>query len=155
MGVGCIGIDAQNDGRVGFLGRGGENYFAGAGGQVLGGVFTIPEKPGALGGDIDTERFPIQFFRVAHGCVGDGAPVHLNRVFPGNDVVIQFAVDRVVCQKMGHGGCVGEVIDGHDLDVFMLQGRPEHQPADSAKSVNTDFDCHMLSPCCGGAVVES
>jgi hypothetical protein len=51
---------------------------------VFGGVFTIPEKPGALGGDVYAICLPIQLFRVAYGCISDRVPIHFNGVFLGD-----------------------------------------------------------------------
>jgi hypothetical protein len=46
---------------------------------------------------------------------------------------------------MRHGGGTGQVVDGDDLDVRMFHGGPKHQPSDSSKAIDADFDAHACS----------
>jgi hypothetical protein len=64
-------IDAHDDGGIWLFGRGGDNDFAGACGEVLGCVFVVPEQAGALHGDIDAQLLPGKLRRVFDGGVGN------------------------------------------------------------------------------------
>jgi len=53
----------------------------------------------------------------------------------------------IVLQHVGQVFRIEQVVDGNDLDVFeVLADSTEHHTADTAKTVNTNFDCHSFSP---------
>jgi hypothetical protein len=121
------------------------SHLAGAGGQVLGRVVTVPEKAGAFAGNVHTVFLPGQLFGIFDGRVGDGLAVDLDGAVFGFDVHIQFGMDRIILQQVGHGCRIGQVIDGHDFHVRMVHGGPENHATDSAKAVDADFDAHLSS----------
>jgi hypothetical protein len=39
----------------------------------------------------------------------------------------------------------GEIVDGNELEVWILQGCAENVAPDPSKSIDTYFDCHFSS----------
>lgn len=63
---------------------------------------------------------------------------------------LELAVHGIVLQQVAQGGHIDErVVDGNDLDVGVIQGSPEHQPADAAEAI----DSHA-NPASGDANLE-
>ena len=62
-----VEVDAEGDGHVGLLGRGGDDHLLGARLEVLGGVVAGGEEAGRLDHDVDAEVAPGQRRRVALG----------------------------------------------------------------------------------------
>ena len=57
------------------------------------------------------------------------------------------AVNAVVLQQRGQRLVVGQVVDAHDLEhVGLGHQAAEHQPADTAESIDTDANCHDIPP---------
>jgi hypothetical protein len=62
-------------------------------------------------------RAPVGLGRVALGEDLDGLAVDGDRVLVVGDLALETAQDRVVLEQVRQGLVVGQVVDGHDLDV--------------------------------------
>ena len=52
---------------------------------------------------------------------------------------------RVVLQQVGQRGGVGQIVDGHEVDVLVLHGGAHDVAADAPEPVDADFHCHRLT----------
>src|SRR5690606_37210942 len=137
-------VDAHDDGQVLALGRGGDDDLLGAGLEVLLGVLGLGEEAGGLDDDVHAEVAPGQLGRVALGERLHGDAADRDGVLVDLDLAGQGAQHRVVLEQVGQGRLVGEVVDGHDLDVAARGGldRPPEVAADSSESVHAYTDGH-------------
>ena len=51
-------------------------------------------------------------------------------------------MDGVVFEQMRQGFGVGKIVDCNDLDPLLFHCGAEYHPPDSAKTVDTQSDCH-------------
>ena len=144
--VGLV-VDAENDGHVGTLGGGRDDHLLGAGVQVAGGVLALGELAGRLDHHIDPERLPGQLGGVAELQGRHFVAVDADAVLAGGDLAGEAAVHRVVLEQVAQGSRVGDVVDGHDLELRVaFHDGPYEEAADSSEPVDTDLDCHTKLP---------
>ena len=127
------------------LRRDGQEDLLGAGLEVLGARLAGGEDPGGLHDEVDLVGGVGQVGRVTLGGDGDLLPVDGDRALTGADLAVVAAVNRVVRQQVSQGGCVGEVVDGHDLHAGGGLDDSEDVPSDAAEAVDTNVDGH---DCC-------
>jgi hypothetical protein len=74
----------------------------------------------------------------------DRAAVDADLVSRGADVTGEGPIRRVVLQKVGVGLCVGQVVDGDDVQLVRVQvvNSFVDLPADAAEAVNAYADGH-------------
>jgi hypothetical protein len=65
----------------------------------------------------------------------------------GLHVLLEIAQDGVVFQEVGEGLGVGDVVDGHEFQVLVVQGGPQDVPPDPTEPVDADADGHARSSC--------
>jgi hypothetical protein len=56
---------------------------------------------------------------------------------------VQGTEDGVVLEKVSESFRIGEVVGGNKLNVRIMKAGANDIPADTAETVNTNFDCHM------------
>jgi hypothetical protein len=56
----------------------------------------------------------------------------------------QHAVDAVVLDQVRHCLVVGDVVDGCDFKLWMVDQQPEKIPADASEAVDGDFCFQMV-----------
>src|SRR5450432_3399486 len=61
------------------------------------------------------------------------------------DFLVQAAEHRIVLGEMGERGGVGEVVDGDEIDILIVQTGAHYVAADAAKSVDCYFHWHTSS----------
>src|SRR5208283_1872704 len=54
----------------------------------------------------------------------------------------KIAENRVVLEKVGQGGRAGEIVYGDDIDVRIVEGCAEYIAANTAKTIDANFNCH-------------
>ena len=149
MRLGVVGlvIHPDHDGDILALRRRGDHDLFGPGRQVLSRPVTITEYPGRFEHQIDSEILPGEPPRIALGQHLDCLPVDHERVTRELDGPFKATVNRVVGQEVSQGGGIGEIVDGHELEVLilLLGGSTKNVPTDAAEAVDSDFDGHRFS----------
>src|SRR6267154_1522646 len=107
-------------------------------------VRTLGEKAGGFNDNIRANRRPINFggifgleYLEALAFDGDG-------VIGMRDFVRQIAEDGVVLQKMSESFRVGHVVDGDELDFFVVERGAHDITADAAEAVDAYLDGHTF-----------
>ena len=57
----------------------------------------------------------------------------------------QVAEDRIIFQKVSEGFGVGEIVYGHDIDVFVVECSTKDVATNTSKAVNANFHSHVAS----------
>ncbi len=88
---------------------------------------------------------PVDFFRVA--ACGNADVLAIDDEFALFEVIVYGAVEAtvhcVVFEHVSHVVHGNQVVDAHHFDVVVRAGCTEHQTADTAETVDTDFNsCH-------------
>ena len=67
-----------------------------------------------------------------------------HHAFAGFDGAGEAAMDAVVLQQVRVGVVVGQIVDRDDLDIVAARfvNSPQHQPADTAKSIDGNLNSH-------------
>src|SRR6266516_2854870 len=68
--------------------------------------------------------------------------VDIDIVFAKLDAGLQVAEYRVVLEKMSECFGIRDVIDGNDIDAFVVHSRAEKIASDPAKTVDAYSNCH-------------
>jgi len=101
------------------------------------------EDSGRLADVVGTGSSPGNFSGVLGGVDVDDDTVDYEIAVLGLDGAVESAVDGIVLEEVDHVVEIHEgVVDGHNLDVFVLGGGAEHQAANAAKSVNSHLNRH-------------
>jgi len=137
-------VHAHHHGDVRILGRGADHHLPRALVQVKGCLRPFGEVPRALDHHIYVEIAPGQHLHIRGRKDLDSPALENQDVVGMGDLSRPHAVDAVVLQKMGKGGGVGEVIDGHHFEIGpFLDGGPQEQPPDAPKPVDGDLGTHL------------
>src|SRR5262249_24527292 len=135
-------VDAEHDGDVGILGRRGDDDLLRSRLQMLRGGGGVAEDAGRLDDHLDAELLPGQAGRILQR-----RHPHLSSVDEDGSVLrVHFgrkvAVNGVVLEQVGERLGVGQIIDTDDLDVAIVEGRPEEDATDAAEAVHADPSTH-------------
>ena len=95
---------------------------------------------------VDAQLAPRQVLGIALAQDLHGMAVGHEAVLGDLDRIEGAAVDRVILQQVSHRRDVAEVVDGHDLDLRVLDHGAVRQTSDAAETVDAYFDCHCVSP---------
>ena len=145
--VDLVEVDPERDRHVRVLRGGGDDHPFGTGFEVLGGTVAVGEEPGRLDHDAHTELTPRQLCRIALGEHLERLAVEVDLVADRLDVAGKRPKHRVVLEQVGERVGVGDVVDGHEVDIELpLPGRPEEVPADATEAVDADLDGHADLP---------
>src|SRR5689334_20221447 len=109
--------------------------------------FLAREKPGAFKNDVDPERAPRQLGGIALRDHFDATTVHHHRVTIDFDGPLELAMRGVVTREMRVRLGVSEIVQRDYLDRVLLAAlvmSTQDVAADSAVTVNRDFDGHVL-----------
>ncbi len=101
----------------------------------------VGEEAGAFERDLDPEGLVRQVRRVAFGRDLDPLAVDDHHVALGADFAGPFAVDAVALEQQGIGGCVGQIVDRHQLEpvIVAAQDGARDEPADATETI----DCNL------------
>jgi hypothetical protein len=70
-----------------------------------------------------------------------------DRLLAGLDPAREAAEDRVVLEQVAERRRVGDVVDGHELELgARLVSGPEEVPPDPTEPVDPDLHCHLVPP---------
>src|SRR5580704_1365961 len=107
-------------------------------------VGALGEKASGFDDEVRADAGPIYFARILHlenlerfaldgyGIVGVG------------DVVRKIAENRVVLEQVREGFGVGNIVDGDELDVLVIERSAHDIPSDAAEAVDTYLDGHYF-----------
>ena len=137
-------IDADHDGRVGVLAWRRDEHLAGAALEVERRVVAGAELASGLHDDVHAEAAPVDGRRVPRGQHSDGLAVDGDRVAGVPDRRGQPAIGGVELEQMRERTGIGDVVDGDDVQVTMVQRAPDESAANPAEAVNADSDRHYL-----------
>ena len=85
---------------------------------------------------------PGQVGGIALGKHGDALAVDDDGVLGGGHVAAELTVHGVVLQHIGQIIRGAEVVDADDLDLRVIQRSAHDHAADTAETIDTDFDAH-------------
>src|SRR5437667_521428 len=142
--VGLV-VHAQDESGVGAIGRGGDDHFFHGSAEMLLGVNTLGEEAGGFDDDMRAYGSPIDFVGIlglenleALAFDGDG-------VIGMRHLVVQNAEDGVVLQKVRESLRVGDVVDGDELDVLIVERSTHNVATDAAEAVDANLNGHSSS----------
>ena len=137
-------VHAVNDGLQVVASRSGDDNLLGAGIDMslalsLGGVET-----GALQHNVNADLAPGQILGVLLSIDLDGLAVDSDGILASLNLVSQSiaALSRVVLQQMSQHSGAGQVVDSNDLVALGVEHLTESQTADTAKTINSNFNRH-------------
>ena len=110
--------------------------------------FAFGEEAGGFNDNIHAHTVPGDFRRIAMGEHFYCITVNSQLAFARLDRQRQGAEQGVVFQQVRQRFAVGQVVNRHDLDLFIIQGGAENVAPDAAKAVNTDLHHNCLLMCC-------
>src|SRR5271165_4028205 len=95
----------------------------------------LGELSRGLDDDLRPYRRPVQLRRVLLGEDLDLLAIDGNRVRLSGNLVGKIAQDRVVLQKMGQCLGIGEIVDGNEIQIRIVESCAKNIPANAAKTV--------------------
>ena len=138
-------VHAHHEHRSVVLGRSGHDDRLRAGLDVAFGLRLLEEEAGRFANVLGADIAPLQVGRILLRGQADFLAVDDQTAVAGFDGALERAVNAVILQHVRKLLRVEQVVDADHFDLGVLHRRPEHQPADSAETVNTNFDCHGMS----------
>ena len=141
-----VGVDAQDQREVGFLGRRRDDDLLGARVEVELRLLAVGEQARGLEHDVDAEVLPRQLAGVADRQHLEAVAADGDGVARGLHVLRQVAENRVVLEQVRQGLRVREVVDRHEIEFLLAEGGAQDVAADPPEPVDTDFQTHELSP---------
>src|SRR6266481_373239 len=124
-------VHAEDEGGVRAVGRRGDNDFFHRRAKMLLRVGALGKKTGGFDDDVRADRGPVNFGRIFRLENLEALPFHGDGVFGVRDGVRQVAEDGVVLQKVCERLGIGDVIDGDELNVLVVE-RGTHDVASDA-----------------------
>ena len=114
----------------------------GTGGDMTGGLLLGQEQAGRLDDILGAHLGPGQIGGITLGGNGDGLAVDHDVVALGIDVTVELAVHGVVLHHISQIVGGAQIIDAYDLDLGMIQGAAQNHAADTAKTIDANFNAH-------------
>jgi len=142
--VGLV-VDAKDQGSVGPVGGRGDDDFFYRTTEMLLCVNALREEAGGFDDDVRADAGPIDFGRILHLENLEGFALDGDGVVGVSDVVREIAKDGIVFEQVREGLGVGDVVDGDELDVLVVERGAHDVPSDAAEAVDADLDGHTTS----------
>ena len=139
-------VHSQDQHQVGALGGGGDDDLLGSRGQVFRRVVAAGEEPRRFEDDVDAEVAPGQRRGITLREHLERARADTDRVAVDRHGVRQVSEDRVVLQQVGEGVGAGDVVDGHELELCLIERCAQDVAPDPSESVDADPDGHGCLP---------
>ena len=110
------------------------------------GLLRVAEDTGGLDDDVDIVLAPRDVVRVLFGEGGDAVAVDRDGFIVVLDFSVEPAQHGVELQQIDQVLVVGQVVDGHDLEVGIALGDcSEETPANAAETINANAGSHVKS----------
>ena len=140
-GIGVV-IDAHHEHGGIVLGGGGHDHVLGAGGNMTGRLLLGQEQTGGFDDVFGAYLGPRQVGGIALGGYGNGLAVDDDIVALGVNVTVESAVHGVVFHHIGQIVGGAKIIDAHDLDLRVSHGTAQNHAANTAKTIDANFNAH-------------
>ena len=140
-GIGVL-VDAHDEHGGVVLGGGGHHHMLGTGGDVAGSLLLGQEQTGGFDDVLGAHLGPGQVGGVTLGKHGDGSAVDDDGVLGAADLAGELAVHGVIFQHIGQIVSGTQIVDAHDLDLGVVHAAAHDHTADTAETIDTDFDAH-------------
>src|SRR6266404_4318156 len=137
-------VHAEDEGGVRSIGRRGDDDFFHRCAKMLLRVGALGEKTGGLDDDVRADRGPVDFGRIFRLENLEALPFHGDGAFGVRDGVRQVAEDGVVLQKVCERLGIGDVIDGDELNVLVVERGAHDVASDAAEAVDADLNGHYF-----------
>jgi hypothetical protein len=105
-------------------------------------IFRFREAARGFDDDLHAEGTPVKLRGIFYGENFDPARSDDDRIAVDSDLVRQFTQNRVVLCQMRESLCIGEIVDGDELDCGVVQSGTNHVAADPAETIDTHFYRH-------------
>src|SRR5438552_7204309 len=142
--VGLV-VHAEDESGVGAIGRGGDDHFFHGSAEMLFGVNAFGEEAGGFDDDIGSDRSPIDF----GGILGlenlEALAFDGNGVIGMRHVVGKISEDGIVLQKVRERVRVGDVVDGDELNVSIVERGAHDVATNAAEAVDANLNGHSSS----------
>src|SRR5512141_2912923 len=102
-------------------------------------LFTCTENAGTFCHDLNPKLFPGQVCGILLSIYADLFPVDDKRIPVNSYLTVEFAMNRIIFEKVSKRLCIGQVVECDHFNVFLVQQCPEGQAADASKSINSNF----------------
>src|SRR5215470_2577751 len=136
-------VHTQHDGKVFTLGGSGDDDLFHRALQMLLRVLRLREKAGRFHHHLDAQRGPVQLRRIFHLENADAFVVDPDTVLTITHLGVQNAEDRVIFQQVSQRPGVGDVVDRHDFNFRVVQGRTKEVPTDTPEAVDSNLNSHF------------
>ena len=114
----------------------------GTGGDMTGGLLLGQEQAGGFNNVLSPHLGPGQIGGIALGGNGDGLAIDHNVVALGIDIAVELAVHGVVLHHISQIVGGAQIVDAHDLDLGVIQGTTQNHAANTAKTIDANFNAH-------------
>ncbi len=142
-GIGFV-VDAVHEHRRAVLGRCALYNLFGTSIDVLLAGFFGEEEASAFDHQISADIGPLQVSRITLGGQANGLAVNHQVIAVNGDITVEVTVYGIVLEHVGQVIGVQQVVDTDHFDVAEIFGDcAECHATDTAKTINTDFDCHI------------
>src|ERR1051325_1313450 len=71
------------------------------------------------------------------------SPVHADAISGSLYFMGKISQHRIVFQQMRQRFRVGDIVNRHELDIFIAQSAPEDIPANSTETIDAYSHCHL------------
>ncbi len=136
-------VDTEHDGDVFVFGRRRNDDLLNGTAQMLRGACLIHETAGGLDDDLSANRTPVDESGVFLSKYLDAALADHDGVAIHGDGLGVRAEQRVVLRHVGESRGVGEVVDGDEFDLRIIQSGADDVAANAAEAVDTNFNGHV------------
>src|SRR6266850_342105 len=137
-------VHAEDEGGIRAVGGRRDDDFFHRGAKVLLRINALGEKTGGLDDDIRADGGPVNLSRIFRLENLEALPFHGDSVFGVRDGVWKIAEDGVVLQKVRERLGIGDVIDGHELNVLVIERGAHDVASDAAEAVDADLNGHYF-----------
>src|ERR1700688_1584977 len=108
-------------------------------------VIGVGEMAGGFDDDLRADGLPGQGSGIFFLEDFNDLAIDRNAVGPGSNFVGKVAENGIVLQQMGESLRIGEVVDGHEIQVFVCECGAKNVASDASKTINANFYCHCSS----------
>ncbi len=141
-----VEVDAADEHRGSVLRRSRHDDLLGTGSQMAGSLLLSQEQAGGLDNILSAELAPGQISGVALCRDGDLLAVDNDGVLGSLDGAVELAMHGIVLQHVSEVVSRAQIVDADNFDFREVQACTEDHTADTAKTIDTNFDRHNAYP---------
>jgi len=137
-------IHAEDKGGIRAVGGRGDDDFFHWRAKVLLRIGALGEKTRGFDDDVRADGRPVNFDRIFRLENLEAFPFHGDGAFSVRDSVWKIAEDGVVLQEVRERLGIGDVIDGDELNVLVVERGAHDVASDAAEAVDADLNGHYF-----------